>query len=147
MSHIINQTTTTRTRKDKSTCDESTLENDLTMFAGFNPSSSLAATCNMIRNRNSFAFCYFTFAVIAILAILAAIQARMGKRQAKVDADPLKSRSQRRGSVCSAPAETYILGGAQTHKAAAVGRHLCSVLATQHCHLTDGSTTSRHRLC
>ena len=52
---------------------------------------------------------------------------------------PLKSRSQRaRPSSCSAPAETYVLAGSHTHKAAAAGRHLCSVLGTQHCHLTEG---------
>ena len=72
-----------------------------------------------------------------MLALIATVQARMSERQ-PVYADQLKSRSQRRGSACSAPAETYVLGGSHTHKAAATGRLLCSVLGTQHCHLTDG---------
>ena len=55
------------------------------------------------------------------------------------DADQLKPRSQRaRPSFRGTPAEVYVLGGSHTNKAAVAGRLLCSVLGTQHCHLTDG---------
>ena len=57
--------------------------------------------------------------------------------QATGDADQLKPRSQRaRPSFRGTPAEVYVLGGSHTRKAAAAGRLLCSVLGTQHCHLT-----------
>ena len=77
-----------------------------------------------------------------MLALIVAIHARMRKErppQAKGDADQLRPRSQR-ARPCSrgTPAEVYVLGGSHTNKAAAAGRFLCSVLGTQHCHLTDG---------
>ena len=77
-----------------------------------------------------------------MLALIVAVHARMRKErppQATGDADQLRPRSQRaRPSLRGTPAEVYVLGGSHTNKAAAAGRFLCSVLGTQHCHLTDG---------